>query len=54
MRAWICITTDIVACMCLSAGVRDYVHVVDLALGHVASLQLFEREEPVGCVVRHC
>lgn len=35
---------------CLT-GVRDYIHVVDLAVGHVASLQLFEREQPVGCVV---
>ncbi|XP_065183252.1 UDP-glucose 4-epimerase-like isoform X1 [Sycon ciliatum] len=32
-------------------GVRDYIHVVDLANGHVAALKLFEREKPVGCAV---
>ncbi|EDQ90816.1 uncharacterized protein MONBRDRAFT_18222 [Monosiga brevicollis MX1] len=30
-------------------GVRDYIHVVDLALGHVASLRKLEK--PCGCVV---
>ena len=29
-------------------GVRDYIHVVDLAEGHVAALKLFEQEN-VGC-----
>lgn len=32
-------------------GVRDYIHVVDLAKGHVAALQKLERDESsVGCV----
>lgn len=29
-------------------GVRDYIHVVDLAKGHLKALELFERSEPFG------
>src|SRR5690606_28019830 len=29
-------------------GVRDYIHVVDLAIGHVAALQALEKSGP-GC-----
>lgn len=32
-------------------GVRDYIHVVDLALGHVAALRRFDAGQPVGCEV---
>ena len=31
-------------------GVRDYIHVVDLALGHLAALRAIERLEPVSVV----
>jgi UDP-glucose 4-epimerase len=30
-------------------GVRDYIHVVDLAKGHVAALDKLYGDEPVGC-----
>lgn len=33
----------------LSTGVRDYIHVVDLAVGHVAALK--KLEENCGCKV---
>ena len=38
--------------MCLSflVGVRDYIHVVDLAVGHVAALK--KLEENCGCKVK--
>jgi UDP-glucose 4-epimerase len=31
-------------------GVRDYIHVVDLAKGHVAALNKLYGDESVGCV----
>lgn len=35
-----------------SAGVRDYIHVVDLAKGHVAALKIFQQH--FGYKVRLC
>jgi len=37
-----------------SAGVRDYIHVVDLAAGHVVAIKKFD--ENCGCKVMyiHC
>lgn len=35
--------------LCIPAGVRDYIHVVDLAKGHIAALK--KLEENCGCKV---
>lgn len=32
-------------CVCVFTGVRDYIHVQDLALGHVAALEKFKQKE---------
>merc|ERR1711998_816301 len=31
-------------------GVRDFIHVVDLALGHIAAIEKIQRDKP-GCVI---
>lgn len=35
--------------LCVPAGVRDYIHVVDLAKGHIAALK--KLKENCGCKV---
>lgn len=35
---------------CSAIGVRDYIHVVDLAKGHIAALK--KLQEKCGCKVR--
>lgn len=32
-------------------GIRDYIHVVDLAQGHVAAFDRLKRESKIGCEV---